>query len=86
MAALDDAVEAHGHVVAQVVEAELGVRPVRDVGVVGGLALVERHHRLDVGDGHAERLEDGPVPLGVALGEVVVVVMRCAPRPARPLR
>ena len=72
MAALDDAVEAHGHVVAQVVEAELGVRPVRDVGVVGDLALVERHHRLDVGDGHPERLEDGPVPLGVALGEVVV--------------
>jgi hypothetical protein len=72
MAALDDAVEAHGHVVPQVVEAELGVRPVRDVGVVGRLALVERHHRLDVGDAHPERLEDGPVPLGVALGEVVV--------------
>ena len=72
MAALDDAVEADRHVVAQVVEAELGVRPVRDVRVVGGLALVERHHRLDVGDGHPERLVDGPVPLRVALGEVVV--------------
>ena len=72
MAALDDAFEADRHVVAQVVEAELGVRPVRDVGVVGRLAQVERHHRLDVGDAHPERLEDGPVPLGVALGEVVV--------------
>ena len=36
------------------------------------LLLVERLHRLDVGDAHAERLEDGPVPLGVALREVVV--------------
>ena len=36
------------------------------------LRCVERHHRLDVGDVHPERLEHGPVPLGVALGEVVV--------------
>ncbi len=72
MAALDNAVEADGHVVAEVVEAELGVRPVGDVGVVGRLTLVERHHRLDVGHVHPERLVDGPVPLGVALGEVVV--------------
>ena len=86
VAALDEAVEPDGHVVAQVVEAELGVRPVRHVGGVRSLALVERHHRLDVGDVHPERLEDGPVPLGVALGEVVVDRDRCAPRPARPLR
>ena len=72
VAALDDAVERDRHVVAQVVEPELGVRAVRDVGVVGRAALVERHHRLDVGDGHAEPLEDAAVPLGVALGEVVV--------------
>ena len=69
---LDDAVERDGHVVAQVVEAELGVRAIRDVGVVGGLADVERHHVLDVRHGHAEALEDAAVPLGVALGEVVV--------------
>ena len=55
VAALDDAVEADGHVVAQVVEAELGVRPVGDVRLIGNLALGERHHVLDVGDAHAER-------------------------------
>ena len=32
----------------------------------------ERHHVLDEADGHAEPLEDRLVPLGVALGEVVV--------------
>src|SRR6266511_2439236 len=70
--ALDGAVERDGHVVAQVVEAELGVRPVRDVGRVGLFPLRERHHVLDVGDRHAEALVDAAVPLGVALGEVVV--------------
>ena len=61
-----------GHVVAQVVEAELGVRAVGDVRRVGLSALGERHHVLDRSDRHAEPLEDGAVPLGVALGEVVV--------------
>ncbi len=72
MAALHDPVEAHGHVVAQVVEAELGVRSVGDVGLVGDLALGERHHVLDVADGHAEAFEHAAVPLRVTLGEVVV--------------
>ena len=36
------------------------------------LRSVERHHRLDERDGHAEPLVDAAVPLGVALGEVVV--------------
>ena len=53
VAALHDALERDGHVVAQVVEAELGVRAVGDVGGVGLLALRERHHVLDVRD--AER-------------------------------
>src|SRR6266540_3470675 len=70
--ALDGAVERDGHVVAQVVEAELGIRPVRDVGRVGLFPLRERHHVLDVGDRHTEALVDAAVPLGVALGEVVV--------------
>ena len=39
---------------------------------VGLAALGERHHVLDEADGHAEPLEDRPVPLGVALGEIVV--------------
>ena len=72
VATLDEAVERDRHVVAEVVEAELGVRPVGDVRGVGRFALVERHHRLDVRDAHPERLEDRPVPLGVALREVVV--------------
>ena len=72
MAALDDALERRRHVVAEVVEAELGVRAVGDVGLVRHLAKVERHHVLDEADGHAEPLEDAAVPLGVALGEVVV--------------
>ena len=72
VAALDEAVLRHGHVVAQVVEAELRVGAVGDVGAVGLFALRERHHVLDETDGHAEALEHRLVPLGVALGEVVV--------------
>ncbi len=72
MAALDGALERRGHVVAEVVEAELRVRPVDDVGLVGLLALLEGHHVADVAGPHAELLVDGPHPLGVALGEVVV--------------
>ncbi len=72
VAALDEPVLRHGHVVAQVVEAELRVRAVGDVGGVGLVPLRERHHVLDRADGHPEPLVDGPVPLRVALGEVVV--------------
>ncbi len=59
VAALDDVVERDGHVVAQVVEAELGVRPVRDVAAVGLAPLRERHEVLDVADRAAEQLVDG---------------------------
>ena len=72
VAALDALLERDRHVVAEVVEPELGVRPVRDVALVRFLPLAERQHVLDVGDSHAEPLEDAAVPLGVALGEVVV--------------
>ena len=72
VAALDDAVERDGHVVAQVVEAELGVRPVRDVARVRLAALRERHEVLDGADRAAEQLVHGLRPLGVALREVVV--------------
>jgi hypothetical protein len=70
--ALDDAVERDGHVVAQVVEAELGVRAVDDIGGVGLAPLVERHHVRDERGAHAEGVPHGLRPLGVALGEVVV--------------
>ena len=72
VAALDDAVERDGHVVAQVVEAELGVRPVGDVAGVRLAALRERHQVLDGADGAAEELVHRPRPLGVALGQIVV--------------
>src|SRR5581483_7143889 len=72
MPALHDAVERDRHVVAQIVEPELGVRPVRDVGAVGLAPRLERHHVLDVRRPHPERLEDDLRPLLVALGEVVV--------------
>ena len=72
VAALDGALERDGHVVAEVVEAELGVRPVGDVGCVGLRALGERHQVLDEAGADAERVVDGLDPLGVALGQVVV--------------
>jgi hypothetical protein len=72
VASLGQSLERHGHVVAQVVEAELGVRAVGDVGRVSLLALRERHHVADEARAHAELLVDRAHPLGVALGEVVV--------------
>ena len=70
--ALDDALERDGHVVAQVVEAELRVRPVGDVGVVRVAARLERDHVLDRGGAHPQQLEDRLRPLLVAFREVVV--------------
>ena len=61
-----------GHVVAQVVEAELVVGRVGDVGVVGDATLVGTHLRQDHADGQAEELVDPAHPLGVVLGQVVV--------------
>src|SRR5436190_11166904 len=70
--ALDDAVERDGHVVAQVVEPELGVRAVGDIGVVRLFPLGERHHVLDPAGPHPELLVDRPHPVRVALRQVVV--------------
>ena len=74
VAALGLVDEPAGHVVAEVVEAELVVRAVGDVaGVL--LALLGRR-RLEPGDDQAdvepEEAVDPPHPLGVAAGEVVV--------------
>ncbi len=84
MAALNAVLEGGRHVVPQVVEPELGVGAVGDVGLVRRLALVERHHVLDPADRHPESLEDTAIPLGVALGEIVVdgdqVNARCRER------
>ena len=72
VSALDDPLELDGHVVAEVVEAELGVRPVRDVALVRLATGLERHHVLDERGAHPERFEDGARPLAVALCKVVV--------------
>ena len=60
------------HVVAQVVEAELRVGAVGDVGLVCRNALGRVHLRLDDADVHAEEPVDLAHPLAVALGQVVV--------------
>ena len=60
------------HVVAQIVEAELVVGAVGDVGGVGLAALVVVEAVDDDADGHAEELVDLAHPLGVAAGEIVV--------------
>ena len=72
VAALDAVLDVELHVVAQVVEAELVVRAVGDVGGVGLAALVVVEVVDDDADGEAEELVDLAHPLGVALGEVVV--------------
>ena len=70
--ALDHRAEREFHVVAQVVEPELVVRAVGDVGAVGLLPLLVRQVVLDAADRHAEEAVEPPHPLGVAAGEVVV--------------
>ena len=72
VAPLHPEVGPHRHVVAQIVEPELVVGPVGDVGGVGGAALCRGHLRLDQADLEPEEAVDAAHPLGVALGQVVV--------------
>ena len=62
-----------GHVVPQVVEAELVVGAVGDVGGIGGLALGRADHAVDdQAHRQAQEAVDLAHPLAVALGQVVV--------------
>ena len=61
-----------GHVVPQVVEAELVVGAVGDVGVIGGLALPGGHVVDHQAHGQAHEAVHLAHPLAVALGQVVV--------------
>ena len=72
MAPLDVLRQLELHVVAQVVEAELVVRAVGDVGRVGFLALGVVQLVLDDADRHPEEPIDLAHPLRVAAGEVIV--------------
>ncbi len=72
VAALHQVVERPGHVVAQIVEAELVVRAVGDVGGVGGPALLGRQLPDDLADRQPQEAVHPAHPVGVARGQVVV--------------
>ena len=72
VAALDQLVLRPGHVVAQVVEAELVVGAVGDVALVRRAVLDGGPVGQDHADGQAEELVHPAHPGGVALGQVVV--------------
>ena len=60
------------HVVAEIVEPELVIGPVGDVGAVRNLTLRVGQFVLDDADAHPEVSIDAPHPLGVAAGQIVV--------------
>ncbi len=72
MIALQHLREVGLHVVAQVVEAQLVVGGIGDVGVVGDLLVGLGHAGHHHADAHPQRVIDQPHPLGVAPGEIVV--------------
>ncbi|PSK61598.1 hypothetical protein B0E53_06501 [Micromonospora sp. MH33] len=72
VAALDQFLLRPGHVVAQVVEAELVVGAVGDVALVGRAVLAGRPVGQHHAHGEAEELVHPAHPGGVALGQVVV--------------
>ena len=72
MAALDHVLLIKGHVVAQIVKAQLVVRAVGDIGSIGGAALVRLEIVDDEADREAEEAIDLSHPLRVALGQIIV--------------
>ena len=70
--ALDVVLDIELHVVAQVVEAELVVLAVGDIGAIGDLALLVGQAVDDHADRQAEKSVDAPHPFGVAPRQVVV--------------
>jgi hypothetical protein len=72
VAALHALLQPPGHVVAQVVETELVVGAIGDVGGVLLAALLRGHLGEDDADLQAEEAVHPAHPLGVALGQVVV--------------
>ena len=72
VAALHALLDGAGHVVAEVVEAELVVGAVGDVAAVGLAALVGAHLRQDHADRQAEEVVDAAHHLRLVLREVVV--------------
>ncbi len=72
VSALHQLVERVGHIVAQVVEAELVVGAVGDVGVVGLAAFRRRHLRQDHAHLQPQEAVHAAHPLRVTFGQVVV--------------
>ena len=72
VAALDQVLGALGHVVAQIVEAELVVGAVGDVAGVLLTALGGRLSHEDAAGGQPQEAVDAPHEVGLVLGEVVV--------------
>ena len=72
VSALHQLVGVDGHVVTQIVEAELVVGAVGDVGVVSGLLLAAGHTVDDQTHAQAQETVDLAHPLAVSLGQVVV--------------
>ena len=60
------------HIVAQIIEAELIIGAVGDVGGIGGLALRVAQALLDDPRGHAEETVNGAHPLRVARRQIIV--------------
>ena len=69
---LDHLVARVFHVVAQIVEAELVVGRVADVGAISGAPLLVGQARDDHPDSEAEEAVDLAHPVGVTPGEIVV--------------
>ena len=72
LAALDFLRHRERHVVAQVVEAQLVVGRVGDVGRISLALLRRRLARHDDADAQAEKAVDAPHPLGVAARQIVI--------------
>ena len=72
MAALNHLRQFVFHIVAQIVEAELVVGAVGDVGGIGWPALFVVEIVDDDADAEAEKLVDAAHPVGVAAGEIIV--------------
>ncbi|GMA36528.1 hypothetical protein GCM10025876_27320 [Demequina litorisediminis] len=72
VAAVDEALDVERHVVPQVVEAELVVGAIRDVGGVLLAALLGRHAGEDAARLHAEEAEHAAHEVGLVRREVVV--------------
>ncbi len=72
VAALDHLRHVVLHVIAQIVEPELVVRSVSDVGGVGVPALLVVQSMHDDADAHPEEIVNLAHPVGVAAGEIIV--------------